>query len=122
MAEGFARQLAAFGWEIFSAGTAPKPIHPMAARVMLEAGIDISAQSAKSLAAVPLDRIDQIVTLCGEAAEQCPTLPRQVQRSHWPIADPALAQGSEEEVLTEFRKIRDEIRARVESLFAAERV
>jgi two-component system phosphate regulon sensor histidine kinase PhoR len=120
MAEGFARQLAGSARQIFSAGTAPRAIHPMAVRVMLEAGVDISSQSAKSLSAVPLDHIDRIVTLCGEAAEQCPTLLRRMKHNHWPLADPALAEGSEDEVLTQFRKIRDEIRARVENLFAAD--
>ena len=121
MAEGFARQIASGDYRIFSAGTEPKGMHPLAIRVMKEAGIDIAGQRSKSLASVALDTLDQVVTLCGEADEQCPTLARQVKRRHWPIADPALARGTEEEVLAVFRKTRDEIRARVEELFAEDR-
>lgn len=116
MAEGFARRRAANRYEVYSAGTAPTQVHPLAVLVMQEAGIDITAQYSKSLAAVPLDRVERIVTLCGDANEQCPVLPRAIERTHWPIADPAAAQGTEEEILAVFRKVRDEIDARVEEL------
>jgi two-component system phosphate regulon sensor histidine kinase PhoR len=121
MAEGFARQIAGGDYQIFSAGTEPKSIHPLAIQVMKEAGVDITGQQSKSLANIPLDALDQVVTLCGEADEQCPAL-AQVKHSHWPIADPALTQGKEEEVLTVFRKIRDEIRACVEELLSKDRL
>ena len=117
MAEGFARHLAGDRYDIYSAGTEPRDVHPLAVRVMREVGIDITGQYSKSLAAVPLNAIDQIVTLCGEADEQCPTLARPLRRTHWPIADPASAEGAEKEVLAAFRKVRDEISARVEELF-----
>jgi len=119
MAEGFARRLAEASYRVFSAGTAPKGIHPLAVRVMQEAGIDITAQYSKGVDAVPLDHVEQIITLCAEADEQCPTS-AQMKRRHWPVADPAAVPGTEEEVLTAFRKVRDEIRARVEELFAGD--
>lgn len=116
MAEGFARYLAPNGFEIFSAGTLPKEIHPLAVRVMKEAGIDISGQRAKGIEAIPIETIDLLITLCGEAEEACPVLAAQVERQHWPLRDPALAPGTEDEQLKIFREIRDEIRRRVEDL------
>jgi arsenate reductase len=122
MAEGFARHLGMAAYQIFSAGTDPKDVHPLAVRVMREAGIDISQQSPKGLTSVPLDAIEQIITLCGEAHEQCPALGSQVKRSHWSLADPAAARGTEEEVLAAFRRVRDEIRSRVRELFLTDTV
>ena len=118
MAEGFARKLATQGIQIYSAGTEPKTVHPLAIKVMKEVGIDISAQRSKSLEEVPLEKISLVVTLCGEVAESCPTLAKKIERRHWPLADPALARGDEETVLKTFRNARDEIRDRVESLFS----
>jgi len=116
MAEGFARRLANGKYRIFSAGTEPKAVHPLAVRVMREAGVDISMQSSKGLDDIPLDDIEQVITLCGEANEHCPTLGRQVKRSHWPLTDPAAAQGSDEQRLALFRQVRDEIQRRVQAL------
>jgi len=121
MAEGFARELAN-GRQIYSAGTAPKEIHPLAIQVMKEAGVDISAQQSKPLAAIPLDQVKLLITLCGEAAESCPLLPGNVERAHWPLIDPAVAQGDEEQVLRVFRQVRDEIHARVQEIFSAPQV
>lgn len=117
MAEGFARQLAN-GASIYSAGTAPKAVHPMAARVMKEVGIDLASQVSKGLDAIPLERVDLLITLCGEAAESCPVMPHVCERMHWPLPDPALAQGDEEEVLRTFRQVRDDIRSRVKNLLS----
>ena len=116
MAEGFARSMVANGDRVYSAGTSPKGIHPLAIRVMGEVGIDISTQHSKGLDEIPLGQIDQLITLCGDAAETCPTLPAKVARTHWPLADPALATGDEEEVMKIFRQVRDDIRARVQAL------
>ncbi|MEK7230012.1 MAG: ATP-binding protein [Candidatus Binatota bacterium] len=117
MAEGFARSLAPENVKIFSAGTEPKAVHPLAIKVMEEAGIDISNQSSKGLGTLPLENIDLVVTLCGEAQESCPTLSKNTEHLHWPLPDPALAKGDEETVLETFRAVRDEIRARIEKLF-----
>jgi arsenate reductase len=119
MAEGFARFLAPTGIQIYSAGTEPKSVHPLAVRVMREAGIDISAQRSKGLEAVPLEEIDLVITLCGQAEESCPTFPKKTERVHWPLPDPALAQGTEQAILKTFREVRDAIRARVEGLFSS---
>jgi len=118
MAEGFARKLAPQYVTVYSAGTEPRAVHPLAIRVMNEAGIDISAQRSKSLEEVPVDKMDIVVTLCGEAAESCPTFSAGTKRQHWPLSDPALAEGSEEVVLKIFRAVRDEIHARVGQLLS----
>jgi len=122
MAEGFARHLAPNGFNIYSAGTLPKEIHPLAVRVMKEADIDISSQRSKGIEAIPVETVDLLITLCGEAEEACPALAAQVERQHWPLRDPAVAQGSEDEVLKIFREVRDEIQRRVENLLAGDRV
>jgi arsenate reductase len=114
MAEGFARQLALKDHEIYSAGTSPKGLHLLAVQVMKEVGIDISGQYSKGLDGIPLDRLNVVVTLCGDAAESCPALPAQPERLHWALRDPALAQGSPEDALKVFREVRDEIRSKVE--------
>jgi two-component system phosphate regulon sensor histidine kinase PhoR len=118
MAEGFARQLAPDGHRVFSAGTQPNGVHPLAIQVMKEVGIDIASHRSKKLEAVPLNEISRVITLCGEDAENCPTLPLDVERFHWPLRDPAMARGNEEEILNAFREVRDEIQNRVEQLFA----
>lgn len=118
MAEGFARRLAANGRRIYSAGTNPKAIHPLAVKVMKEVGIDISDQSSKGLEAVPIDQIDLLITLCGDAVENCSTLAGKIERTHWPLPDPALAQGDEQQIIQAFRIVRDDLRGRVQELFS----
>lgn len=120
MAEGFARRQGVNGAKIYSAGTHPKGIHPLAIEVMKEVGIDITKQESKDISAVPMEKVNLLITLCGDAAESCPTVPARVERTHWPLRDPALAEGSAADVLKIFREVRDEIRARVEQLFAPE--
>jgi two-component system, OmpR family, phosphate regulon sensor histidine kinase PhoR len=117
IAEGFAHALAMNGRRIYSAGTEPKPIHPLAVRVMKEVGIDISHQYSKSVEEVPIREVDLFVTLCDSAAERCATLAIEAERMHWPLTDPALAKGDDEQVLQVFRAVRDDIRSRVQQLF-----
>jgi arsenate reductase (thioredoxin) len=118
MAEGFAHHLAPKRIMVYSAGTEPKVVHPLAIKVMKEIGIDISHQASKSLEAIPKEKIDLVVTLCGEAAESCPTFPKETDRLHWPVRDPALVAGDEEDRLKVFRNVRDEIRTRVKELIS----
>lgn len=120
MAEGFARALAGDRFEVYSAGLEPAGVNPRAVQVMHEVGIDISGQTSKPIDPEILLKVDLIVTLCGDAADRCPVTPPQVRRLHWPLEDPARATGTEEEILARFRQVRDEIRRRVESLFAEE--
>ena len=115
MAEGFARKMLPKNMEIFSAGIEPKRIHPMAIKVMQKVGIDISQQRSKNISEVPIDKVDLVITLCGDAAERCPIFPGKVKRIHWEIEDPAKAQGSEEEITQVFRRVRDKIKSYMEN-------
>jgi arsenate reductase len=116
MAEGWARALKSVEIEPFSAGIEPKGLHPLAVKVMSEAGVDISGQSSKhvrDLAGIPFDFV---VTVCDSARESCPLFPGKTKVVHRSFADPAAARGSEAEVLAVFRRVRDEIRDFVKSL------
>lgn len=121
MAEGWLRALGGDRFVSLSAGAKPAGfVHPMAVGVMREVGIDISAQVSKSIADfLPPDGTppDVIVSVCDAAAKDCPTFPGAVERIAMPFDDPAHAQGSEEEKLACFRRVRDEIRAAIEQRF-----
>ena len=94
MAEGFARAMATPGVEIYSAGVEAHGLNPRAVAVMDEVGVDIRRQTSKTLAEIPADEIDTVITLCGDAAERCPVFPGAVVREHWGLADPARAESS----------------------------
>lgn len=116
MAEGFARRYGPPGVRFYSAGLEPIGLNPRAVAVMREAEVDISGQHSKSLDEVSADQMELVITLCGDAAERCPIFPREVERRHWPLRDPARADGSDDEVLRVFREVRDEVRERVRRL------
>ncbi len=116
MAEGFARSMANSGLKIFSAGLAPEGPSGHAVEVMGELGIDISVQGATSFDEVPLNKIDTLITLSSDADEVPPKLKKKVTTIHWPLDDPSAVGGSDAEVKTAFRLVRDEIRNRVEVL------
>jgi len=110
MAEGWARHLKTGVLEPYSAGTAPTAVHPLAVRVMAEAGVDISGHRAKSLEEFRGQEFDLVVTLCDSARESCPLPPRARRVLHRSFPDPAEAEGSAEDVLAAFRRVRDLIR------------
>ena len=114
MAEGFMKALGGEGWIVQSAGVLPSYVHPLAVRVMMEIGIDISDQKSKSVDPFVDEAFNTIITLCDHAAASCPTFPGQAKRLHWPIDDPIGATGTMEERLVLFRKARDEIKKRIE--------
>jgi thioredoxin type arsenate reductase len=118
LAEGLARRLAPPGTRVYSAGSEPGTIHPLAVRVLAEVGVDASAQHSKGLDALPLSEIDLVVTLCAE--EVCPLFPRPVRTLHWPLPDPARTSGSDEQRLAAFRAVRDELAARLATLVRAD--
>ena len=118
LAEGLARRLAPPGTQVFSAGSEPGTINPLAVRVLAEVGVDASGQFSKGLDAIPLGEIDLVVTLCAE--EVCPLFPRPVRKLHWPLQDPAKATGTDEARLAAFRAVRDELSARLETLLRAD--
>ena len=113
MAEGLLRHYAGQRFEAFSAGTEPGSLHPLAVRAMGELGIDISSQSPKSVDGFLSQDFDSVVTVCDQAKESCPVFPGAAQQLHWSFEDPSRAQGSEEERLEVFRRVRDEIMVRI---------
>jgi len=119
MAEGYGKYFAKLygkDVEIYSAGSNPSGyVHPLAIKVMAEDGIDISQQYSKHINEIPINEVDYVITLCGDAAETCPVVPG-AKTEHWGLPDPAKVEGSEEEKLEFFRKVRDEIKRRVEKL------
>jgi arsenate reductase len=115
MAEGIARTLAPAGISVFSAGSSPAVVSPLAIRALAEIGMDISHHESKPISAIPADEIGTVVTLCDE--ENCPLFPGDVRRIHWGLPDPAAAEGDEESRLQAFRDVRDELRRRIPELF-----
>lgn len=120
MAEGFLRSFKP-SWQVFSAGTkAAARVHPKAVQVMAEAGIDLSGHAPKTVERFLHEPFDYVITVCGNAKETCPVFIGDVKhRLHIGFDDPAEAEGTEEEVLAVFRRVRDEIRERF-ALFVRE--
>ena len=119
MAEGFARALRGGSIEPRSAGLEARGLDPRAVRVMREAGVDIAAQRSKTVDEVLGERFDWVVTVCGHAHETCPVFPGGARVLHRGFDDPPRLAGgarSEEEALAHYRRVRDEIRAFIESL------
>jgi arsenate reductase len=114
MAEGLMKTLGGKEWEVHSGGILPSYVHPLAIRAMGEIGIDISGQTSKSADQFLEKRFDYVITLCDHAAMTCPSFPGQGNRIHWPLEDPAGATGTIEERLAVFRRVRDEIKTKIE--------
>ncbi len=108
--------------EVCSAGTQPASrVHPLAVGVMKEAGIDISSHTPKGVDIYLRNTWDYVITVCGGANETCPTFIGKVgKRLHIRFDDPSDAQGSEESVKDEFRRVRDEIRKRIAEFYVTE--
>jgi arsenate reductase len=113
MAEGLINHDLGERYQAFSAGTEATSVNPRAIKVMQELGIDISAQRSKTLDEFATERFDYVITLCGDAHERCPLFFGAVERLHIGFHDPSTAGGSEEEILADFRKVRDEIRVKI---------
>ena len=109
MAEGFLRVYGAGGVEPASAGMEPRALHPHAVAVMAERGVDISQQTSKPFSELLARAMDYVITVCGDAEARCPVLPPSVRHLHWPLPDPARAEGTEEHVRAVFRQSRDAI-------------
>jgi len=114
MAQALWESLAGARWEVASAGSRPSGyVHPLAIRAMQELGIDISANTSKSLDLFQHEAFDLVVTVCDNARESCPVFPGAKASLHWPFDDPAVVTGTEEERMLEFRRVRDEIKNRI---------
>lgn len=111
MAEGILRNAASDLIEVASAGSNPSGyVHPKAITALNEIGIDISSHTSKHMNDFLNQDIHTVITVCGNADQACPTYPGQSHRHHWGFEDPAHAEGSEEEIMEVFRKVRDEIK------------
>jgi arsenate reductase (thioredoxin) len=108
MAEGLLRAMAGERFEVFSAGTHPSRVNPLAITALNERGIDITAHRSKSLDEFAAGRFDYVITVCDHAKESCPVWPGS-RAIHHSFEDPAAAEGGEEEKLAVFRRVRDEI-------------
>jgi arsenate reductase len=120
MAEAIVNARLGDRWEAYSAGTQPAGyVHPFAVRVLAEIGIvhDGRSKNAEEYRETPFD---VVVTVCDDAAENCPVWLGQGRRVHLGFPDPARATGSEDEVLAVFRSVRDDIAARVSELLLRE--
>ena|SRR5450631_4192074 len=115
MAEGLLRARGGSTFEVLSAGTQPRTVHPLAIQVMQEIGIDLSTHTAKGIDAFAAQPpMDLVITVCDEAQEACPFFPNTRRQAHWGFPDPSRVTGSEEERLAAFRHIRDLIAAKID--------
>jgi arsenate reductase (thioredoxin) len=114
MAEGLLRDLGGDRFQATSAGTEATHVRPLAVRAMEEIGVDISGQESKTLDRYLGESFDYVITVCDDANEACPFFPGAKRRLHWSFADPAAAEGAEEQRLEVFRKVRDQIKGRIE--------
>ena len=116
IAEGWARHLKGDVIEPYSAGIRPIGVNPRAIKVMAEAGVDILAQKSEHIDELPGIDFDYVITLCDNAREHCPVFGGRAKVIHKPFDDPYFASGNEEQILTTFRKVRDDIRTFVETM------
>jgi arsenate reductase len=115
MAEGLLRAQAGDRFEVYSAGLDPRPLNPLAIAVMAEVGIDISQHESTDVGAyLGHMHFGYLITVCDRAAANCPIFPGISQRLDWSLEDPAAAQGSDEERLTVFRRVRDQLTVLIE--------
>ena len=118
MAQGLLRARGGTQYLVFSAGTHPRAVHPLAVRAMAELGIDISPAAghrAKGMDEFIGQSMDLVVTVCDDAAEECPFFPGARRQEHWSFPDPSAATGTEAERLAVFQQVRDAIAARIET-------
>lgn len=117
MAEGLVNHYLGDRFQAFSAGTEATRVNPLASQVLAELGIDISHHSSKILTDFDGQPFDYVITLCGDANEKCPLFFGGVERIHMGFSDPSKATGTDEEVLQEFRRVRDEIKTKLLEFF-----
>ena len=113
MAEGFLRAMAGNRFEVASAGTERTSVNPLAVRAMAERSIDISGHTSKVYDGLMHFPWDYLITVCDDANERCPVVPGTIKRLHWSFEDPSRATGSDDQRLATFRRVRDQIEARL---------
>ena len=120
MAEGLLRREGGESFEVFSAGTQPSTVNPLAIRAMQEIDIDISGHRSKSVDEFRGEEFDYVITVCDRAKDNCPLFPGKSERIHWSFEDPAAASGDDEARLNIFRRVRDEIREHLRDFVKAQ--
>lgn len=121
MAEAFWQKLGGDRWEVVSAGTKPSgSVSKLATAVMAEKGIDLSGQQSKSVDPYVGQRFDLVITVCGDAEQECPTFPGGRKHIHHGFDDPPKTPGTDEDRLRVCRRVRDEIEAKVKEWIALE--
>jgi arsenate reductase len=118
MAEGLLRALAGDRFDVFSAGSKPSTVNPLAIAAMDERGIDIRSQRSKHLNEYLDQPFDYVITVCDNAAETCPIFPGPAQRIHWSFPDPAAVAGGEAERLAAFQQVREALEAQLRGWLA----
>lgn len=113
MAEGILRHAGGARFEVESAGTHPGSVRPEAVEAMREVGVDISRHRSKSVEEFAGQDFDYVITVCDHARENCPVFPARTRRVHWSFDDPAATVGEDAARLVVFRRVRDEIAARL---------
>jgi ArsR family transcriptional regulator, arsenate/arsenite/antimonite-responsive transcriptional repressor / arsenate reductase (thioredoxin) len=113
VAEALLRARSAGSVDARSAGSHPKPLHPLAVEVMAERGIDLSSHAPKPLGQYLRIRFDRVVTLCDRVREVCPEFPGHPRSSHWSVADPAVERGTDAQRRAGFERLADELDERV---------
>ena len=115
IADGFLNALGSDKYEVKSAGLEAHGLNPRAVQVMQESGVDISKNTSDVIDPDILNRADYVITLCGHADEHCPVISnKNVTKWHWGFDDPAKATGTEDEIMNQFRTVRDSIKSRIE--------
>jgi arsenate reductase len=114
LAEGYLRHVAADQFTAMSAGIEPKGLNPLAVEVMREIGIDISGQIPKDVVSLLGQHVPYVITVCDNARERCPIFPGTWKFLHWSFDDPAAFEGTHEQRIAVFRKVRDEIIKRID--------
>ncbi|MET1013928.1 MAG: arsenate reductase (thioredoxin) [Paenisporosarcina sp.] len=114
MAEAFGHKYLSDKFDVYSAGIEAHGLNPNAVKAMDEVGIDIRNQTSDTIDTELLNQADFVITLCGDANDNCPITPPHVTRWHWGFDDPARAEGTEEEKWAVFQRVRDEISSRIE--------
>jgi arsenate reductase len=120
MAEGMLRAWGGERFEVHSAGTEATRVRPEAIVAMAEVGIDISAQTSKTLEPYLGESFSWLITVCDQAKEACPTIPGVRQQAHWSIDDPSGVEGDEETRLEAFRVARDDLGDRIRAFIRAQ--
>lgn len=120
MAEGILRRLGDGKIEVHSAGTHPSRVNPLAIEAMKEIGIDISSHRSKSVDEFAQQHFDVVITVCDRAKESCPIFLGAPEKIHWSYDDPAAVEGSHDEKLAAFRRVRDDLRLRLKDLIASD--